>query len=85
MKSNVGWTERILRIIAGLVFFALGATWWRGFYWIAVVIFFTGLIAWCPIWSALNLSTCKQTEEEEIPVNSVSTDKDKRIRERRFK
>lgn len=85
MKSNVGRTERIVRIIAGLVLFALGATWWRGFYWIAAVVFFTGLIAWCPIWAVLNISTCKETETEEIPVNSVSTDKDKRIRERRFK
>ncbi|WP_319521943.1 DUF2892 domain-containing protein [uncultured Desulfosarcina sp.] len=85
MKSNVGRTERIVRIIAGLVFFVLGAGYWWGFYWIAAVVFFTGLISWCPIWSVLKISSCKDTEEEEIPVNSVSTDKDKRIRERRFK
>jgi len=85
MKSNVDRTEQIFRIIAGLVFFALGAVRWSGFYWIAAVVFFTGLIAWCPIWAVLNISTCKETEEEEISVNSVSTDKDKRIRERRFK
>jgi len=59
MKSNVGRIERIVRIIAGLVLFALGATWWQGFYWIAAVVFFTGLIAWCPVWAVLNISTCK--------------------------
>ncbi len=85
MISNLGRTERIVRIVVGLVFIALGAGWWWGGYIIGAAVFFTALIAWCPIWSVLGLSTCKETEQESIPVNSVSTDKDKRVRERRFK
>ena len=45
----------------------------------------TALIAWCPLWTVVGISSCKELEEEEIPVDSVSTDKDRRIRERWFK
>jgi hypothetical protein len=32
MKCNIGKTERIVRIVAALVFMALGAGWWKGFF-----------------------------------------------------
>ncbi|BBO70330.1 hypothetical protein DSCA_42600 [Desulfosarcina alkanivorans] len=85
MKCNLGKTERILRIVAGLVCLALGAGIWNGFYVVGVVIFLTAIIAWCPVSAALGISTCRETEQEAIPANTVSTDKDRRIRERRFK
>lgn len=84
MKCNLGRTERIIRIAAGLVLVALGAAWWAGFYVIGAVIFVTALVAWCPIYTVMGISTCKG-DEEEIPVDSTSTDKDRLIRERRFK
>jgi hypothetical protein len=85
MKCNVGKTERIIRIVASLVFMALGAVSWRGFYVAGAVVFITAVIAWCPLYTAIGFSTCRETEQEEIPANTVSADKDKRIRERRFK
>ncbi len=85
MKCNVGKTERIIRIVASLVFMALGAVWWQGFFGVGAVVFLTALVAWCPLTAAMGISTCRETEREEIPADTVSTDKDKLIRERRFK
>jgi hypothetical protein len=85
MKCNVGRTERIIRLVAILTFMALGATWWKGFYVVGAVVFLTVVIAWCPITAALGISTCREEEREEIPADTVSTDKDKLIRERRLK
>lgn len=85
MKCNVGKTERIVRILAALIFMALGAAWWKGFYVLSVVVFLSAVIAWCPISAALGISTCREEDREDIPADTVSTDKDKRIRERRFK
>jgi len=85
MKCNVGKTERIIRIVASLAFMALGAGWWQGFYVVGAVVFITAMIGWCPVTAALGISTCREEEQEEIPADTVSTDKDKRIRERRFK
>ena len=85
MKCNVGKTERIIRIVASLAFMALGAVSWSGFYGVGAVVFITAIIAWCPLSAAMGFSTCRETEQEDIPANTVSTDKDKRIRERRFK
>jgi len=85
MKCNLGKTERIVRVFAGLVLVALGAGWWAGFYIIGGVVFITALAAWCPISAILGISTCREVDQEEIPVDSTSTDKDRLIRERRFK
>ena len=85
MKCNVGKTDRIIRIIASLAFIALGASWWKGFYVAGVVVFMTAVIAWCPVTAALGFSTCREEEQEDIPADTVSTDKDKLIQERRFK
>ena len=85
MKCNVGRTERIIRIVASLAFMVLGTVWWEGFYVVAFVVFLTAVIAWCPITTVMGISTCKVTEQEEIPANTVSTDKDKLNRDRRFK
>ena len=85
MTCNVGKTERIIRIIISLAFLALGAGVWKGFYVLGIVVFLTAIIAWCPLSAVLGISTCRKTEQETIPANTVSTDKDQRIRERRFK
>ncbi|HSO20157.1 MAG TPA: DUF2892 domain-containing protein [Desulfosarcina sp.] len=85
MKCNLGRTERIVRIVVGLALAALGAGWWAGFYVVGAAVFFTALAAWCPISAVLGISTCKETEQEEIPVDSTSTEKDRLTRDRRFK
>ncbi len=59
MKVNVGSTDKILRIVAGLVLIALaimdiGAPWT----WIGVVPLVTGLVGWCPAYTLLGMNTC---------------------------
>ena len=64
MTRNIGGTERILRIVAGLVLIALAATgtvgWWG---WLGAVPLATGLSGWCPPYSLLGINTCKKIEQ----------------------
>jgi hypothetical protein len=60
MKINEGLIDRSLRISAGMLllcmmfFGAIGA--WG---WIGLVPLATGLIGWCPLYSALGMKTCE--------------------------
>ncbi|MEE9396290.1 MAG: DUF2892 domain-containing protein [Methylococcales bacterium] len=60
MTINAGKTDRIFRIIAGLLlitFTAVGPqTPWG---WIGLVPLATGLVGWCPAYSLLKFNTCK--------------------------
>jgi sulfite exporter TauE/SafE len=59
MKCNVGKTDRILRIIAGIAIFALGfyySSWWGL---VGIVPLLTGLIRWCPLYIPFNINTGK--------------------------
>ncbi|SFP56210.1 Protein of unknown function [Geopseudomonas sagittaria] len=59
MQCNVGKTDKILRIIAGLALLLLGATgvigWWGL---IGLAPLATGLLGWCPAYSLLGIKTC---------------------------
>lgn len=59
MKLNIGGTERILRIVVGLVLVGLAATgtigWWG---WLGVVLLATGALGWCPPYAILGINTC---------------------------
>jgi len=59
MQCNVGKTDKILRIIAGLALLLLGATgvigWWGL---IGLVPLATGLMGWCPAYNLLGIKTC---------------------------
>ena len=59
MQCNVGKTDKILRIVAGLALLLLGATgvigWWGL---IGLVPLATGLLGWCPAYSLLGIKTC---------------------------
>lgn len=59
MKLNIGGTERIIRILAGLILIGLAATgtvgWWG---WLGIVPLATGAIGWCPPYAALGINTC---------------------------
>ena len=63
MQCNVGKVDKILRIVAGLVLLALGATgvigWWGL---IGLVPLATGLLSWCPAYTLLGIKTCKQDQ-----------------------
>ena len=59
MTPNVGATDRIVRIVAGLVLIGLSASntvgWWG---WLGIVPLATGIAGWCPPYAMLGLSTC---------------------------
>ena len=61
-KTNVGGLDRIVRIAVGVValaaFFFVGDAAWRWLLLIGIVPLATGLIAWCPLYAMLGLSTC---------------------------
>ncbi|HEV8645033.1 MAG TPA: DUF2892 domain-containing protein [Burkholderiales bacterium] len=61
MKANVGNTDRVIRIAAGIlilstVFLLEGNLRWFGL--IGIVPLATGLIRWCPAYSILGTNTC---------------------------
>lgn len=63
MTKNIGGTERILRVIVGLVLVALAATGQVGMWgWLGLVPMATGVLGWCPPYSLLGINTCKNRQ-----------------------
>ena len=59
MKCNVGGTDRIIRIILGLVIILAGVyfkSWWGV---VGILLIVTGLIRLCPAYIPFGFSTCK--------------------------
>jgi hypothetical protein len=59
MKCNVGKTEQMIRIGAGVVIIGLGIyfrSWWGL---IGILPIITGAIRYCPVSTLLGVSTCK--------------------------
>ncbi|NCU11436.1 MAG: DUF2892 domain-containing protein [Sphingomonadaceae bacterium] len=60
MTRNVGQTERVIRIILGLVLLGMAAmgqyTPWT---WLGIVPLLTGLIGWCPPYAMFGINTCR--------------------------
>jgi hypothetical protein len=60
MTRNEGQTDRMLRIVAGLVLIGLALTGnFTPWTWIGIVPLATGLIGWCPAYSLFGINTCK--------------------------
>lgn len=60
MTKNVGQTERVIRIVAGLALMGAAYTGHLGAWaWIGVVPLLTGLVGWCPPYALLGINTCK--------------------------
>lgn len=60
MKINVGSSERMLRVIAGIIIIGVGVyyqSWWGV---IGVVPLLTGLFRFCPLYSILGMNTCRR-------------------------
>ena len=57
-KVNEGTTDRVLRVILGIVLIALALT--RGWMWawIGVVPLLTGAIGFCPLYTLFGINTC---------------------------
>jgi hypothetical protein len=59
MKCNVGGTDRIIRIILGVVIILAGfyfKSWWGV---VGILLIVTGLIRLCPAYIPFGFSTCK--------------------------
>lgn len=62
MVKNIGSTDRIIRIIAGIVIVGLGVrynSWWGA---IGALPILTAIVGWCPPYSLLGINTCKATQ-----------------------
>jgi hypothetical protein len=63
MKCNVGGTDRIIRIILGVVIILAGVyfkSWWGV---VGIVPIVTGLIRFCPAYIPFGFSTCKPNKK----------------------
>jgi hypothetical protein len=59
MKCNIGKTDRIIRVLIGLIVIAIGVylkSWWGA---IGLVPFFSAAIGWCGLYTLFGISTCK--------------------------
>ncbi len=57
MKRNIGKTDRIVRVLIGLIIIALGAyfkSWWGA---IGLLPIITAAVGWCPPYRLLGIST----------------------------
>ena len=60
MKVNVGGTDRLLRVIAGLVLIGLTLMGIIGVWgWIGLILLATGAFSFCPAYGLLGIKTCK--------------------------
>ncbi len=60
MKVNVGSTDRLLRVIAGLVLIGLTLMGIIGVWgWIGLILLATGIFSFCPAYGILGIKTCK--------------------------
>lgn len=64
MKKNVGATDRLLRLILGLVIIAVGVYYQSWFGLIGLVPIMTALLNWCPFYVPLKLSSIKRGDNK---------------------
>ena len=57
VEKNIGGIEKTVRIIAGIVIIAAGVYFKSWFGAIGIVPLATGLMSFCPIWTAIGFST----------------------------
>ena len=60
MKKNIASTERIIRIIAGIMIISLAFVGPKSAWaYLGIIPLATGLIGWCPPYALFGFSTCK--------------------------
>ncbi|MBN8501945.1 MAG: DUF2892 domain-containing protein [Sphingomonadales bacterium] len=60
MNRNVGQTERLIRIIVGLVLLGMAfAGMYTPWTWLGIVPLLTGVIGWCPPYAIFGINTCR--------------------------
>jgi hypothetical protein len=63
MKCNVGKTDKMFRIILGVIIILAGVyfqSWWGA---VGVVPIVTGFIRWCPAYIPFGFSTCESDKK----------------------
>jgi len=83
MKCNIGKTERLIRVAAGLLLAVTGI--FSSGLWaiLGAAVMATAFIGWCPVRAALGLSSCR--EEENLPVDTSGQHVDRKPQDRLFK
>ena len=66
--QNLGWIDRVLRVIAGVLFLAVPisllkegqpyATWYYYLILLSVVPMITGILGWCPFYAGFHMKSC---------------------------
>lgn len=60
MLANVDGSDRIIRIVVGIVLIVLAATGTIGYWgYIGVIPLATGFIGWCPAYLPFGIKTCR--------------------------
>ena len=62
MKKNVGKTDKMIRIVLGIIFLILGYTVSPWFYLFAVIDLITAFTGFCLLYSLFGINTCKTKE-----------------------
>jgi hypothetical protein len=62
VQTNLGRTDRIIRLILGTVIIGLGMFLQSPIGVIGVIPVFTALIGWCPSYVPFGISTCREEE-----------------------
>jgi hypothetical protein len=61
MQCNVGETDKIIRIVFGVVIIGVvgfySNSWWGV---VGIVPIVTALVSWCPVYTMFGMSTCKK-------------------------
>ena len=83
MKCNIGKTERLVRIAAGLLLAAVGIISYWIWAFLGVALLVSAIIGWCPVRATLGLSSCP--EEENLPVDTTGEHTERKPQNRLFK
>jgi hypothetical protein len=83
MKCNIGKTERLIRVAAGLLLAVAGILSSGIWVILGVAVMATAIIGWCPVRAALGLSSCR--EEEKLPVDTSGEHTERKPQNRLFK
>jgi hypothetical protein len=67
VKKNIGPTDRIIRLILGVIIIIIGAIFNSLWGLVGVLVFLTGIIGWCGLYKLFGISTCKIKDQETPP------------------
>lgn len=63
MKTNVGATDKLIRIVVGILLIIWGVFGSKIWIIIGLIPLITGLIGYCPLYTVLGINTCKTKTE----------------------